>query len=118
MMTMAPLVLKKFCAGPVLAGAMPALLLVSACSDQGDEHQAGASGQQLFLQYCAACHGRSGEGKFIKGAPAIFETRLTRSEVAELVIEGRKGHRMPEFPRMRRHEAFAVATYFLTLSKR
>jgi mono/diheme cytochrome c family protein len=94
-----------------VALAAPLLLLASGCGNQGDEHAAGTPAPQLFAQYCAPCHGDKGQGVFIKGVPAINDTRLTQDQIAALIVQGDKEHNMPEFPRMKRADARSVAGY-------
>ncbi len=90
---------------------VPLLLMASGCGNQGDEHSAGTPAPRLFAQYCAPCHGDKGQGVFIKGVPAINDTRLTQDQIAALIVHGDKEHNMPEFPRMKQADARSVAGY-------
>lgn len=92
---------------------------VLACSKDGDEHPPGAAGARLFDAYCARCHGEDGAGKFLAGVPPNRETRLSREQIADLVIRGLPDHdRMPTLPRMSRGEALSLADHIATLRER
>jgi mono/diheme cytochrome c family protein len=54
-------------------------------------------GEQLYNQYCAACHGRGGEGNPTLGAPALNSTgtitQLTDGQIQRTIMTG--GEIMP-----------------------
>jgi mono/diheme cytochrome c family protein/DNA-binding beta-propeller fold protein YncE len=71
-------------------GAMP---LVSSALDL-------ARAERLFSQHCAVCHGAD-RGGYIGPALNSDETKLSRGEVAELILSGRPPTLMPQHPSWR-----------------
>lgn len=93
-------------------------LLFAGCTMDGDEHPPGTGGEEMYGQYCAGCHGSSGEGRFLLGVPSNRSTRLGASALADRILEvGRhdEHRRMPTFPKLKRSEALAIARHVLHL---
>jgi mono/diheme cytochrome c family protein len=63
-------------------------------------------GERLYTQYCAACHGKSGEGNLALEAPALNSTgtiwQFTDGELQRAILTG--GEIMPK------HEQFLTTT--------
>jgi cytochrome c6 len=64
-----------------------------------------ANGEELFLKYCALCHGKDGKAQNPAarklGVKDLSESKATDAEIEKQVIEGRKDERgslkMPAF---------------------
>ncbi len=64
-----------------------------------------ASGEELFVKYCALCHGKDGKAQNPAarklGVKDLSESKATDSEIEKQVIEGKKDDRsnlkMPSF---------------------
>ena len=83
------------------------------------------SGQQLFVQYCATCHGFSGEGNGPAGAYLSPKPRnLTKDtfkqgesfeQILKTITEGMSPSAMPSFGSLPETERRALAEYVLSL---
>ena len=68
----------------------------------GKEGQAqdGSQGQTLYMQYCIACHGATGDGNVLLGAPSLVDDVWlyggSPEEVGHSIAQGRNGF-MPAF---------------------
>ncbi len=97
----------------VLAG-IACLLMVTACDRVDDhDHPQLKTGEQFYNHHCSSCHGRSGDGTFLKGVPAVKYTEMKIREIVEHIRgHGRAGDtRMPQFSDMSVHEAERIAVY-------
>jgi len=82
-----------------------------------------ADGENIFLQQCAACHGRKGEGMQYVAPPlkgSAFVTSASLEDIKQVVQAGRSGADkkhpafpavMPPFPNLSDEEVNAVAEY-------
>lgn len=89
------------------------VLLVSGCSKKPD---ASSSGESLYSYYCAECHKKSGDGKFLMKIPANRMTNMSRADVTTLIINGHssKPHMKP-IPDISYSEARKITEYLWTL---
>jgi mono/diheme cytochrome c family protein len=54
------------------------------------------AGAKLYRQYCAACHGKNGEGA--KGAPGLHAAkRMSDADLLDILKNGRLKRGMPSF---------------------
>lgn len=67
----------------------------SAARPQAAVRNRPVSGQEVFQQYCAACHGPSGGGLPNLGIPLKEATRLSDDEIRRVIEHGRR--EMPDF---------------------
>lgn len=74
---------------PALVGLLMSFAGTGAADGQADI----ARGEQLYMQVCAACHGRRGKG--VPGSGEPFGNDLTPKTVVRTALEG--GERMPPF---------------------
>ena len=90
---------------------LPVLPLFFACGE--DEASRLTSGKALFEHYCAGCHQATGEGSFLRGAPAIKSTTLSKSELVAHILghERPEDSRMPTFDHLSSSQAEAIAVY-------
>lgn len=86
---------------------------LSGCKQDAPDEK--ADGKALFAHYCEECHGKAGNGKFLKGIPANTATRFTRQEVINLLLYGRQDRpAMPTFrDQLSPRQARKVADYLL-----
>ncbi len=68
-------------------------------------------GEQLFDNYCADCHPRTGRGDYLKRIPATLLARRSQSDLVEW-IRGVDQHRdMPSFIDLSAEQLEALAAY-------
>ncbi len=83
----------------------------------GEEHDAtlAASGEELYIDNCSACHGENGMGDRDQGAPnltdAIWLYGGDRDSLTETITYSRFGVMPPWSPRLSEAQIQAVATY-------
>jgi cytochrome c len=74
-------------------------------------------GAALYKAKCAACHGANGEGKI---GPALAGTKLSKTQVDDLLTKGAEGKKAPHakgVAGLTPDQASAIATYVGTLKK-
>lgn len=91
------------------------------------------AGQELFMQHCAHCHGKSGQGdgptaRFLSPVPAdLADGDFNRVDVSgsqgkqnlqRLLVTGIPGTAMPSFARLSHQESGSLAEYVQLLSAR
>ena len=71
------------------------VLCLAACSDEPPP-KAGATGEELYGYYCAACHRAEGTGAFLNGVPSVRYNTLSARELSDLI----HGHNRPANSKM------------------
>ena len=96
------------------------LLLVVLSGCYNDKPPAlSATGQQMYLDYCAGCHKASGVGKIFMGVPPAFAHELSRAEVVKLIREGDPRYsRMPTFPQISFSQGHKIVSYLRELKEK
>jgi mono/diheme cytochrome c family protein len=74
------------------------------------------SGEALFDEFCADCHGSSGGGSFLQGVPANRNTELNYWEVKIKIKHGSgEDSDMPVFKELTDSEVSKIASYLKSL---
>ena len=77
-------------------------------------------GQQLFTTYCAACHGPTGDGNPVLGAPRlsneIWLHGAGRSVIYDVITNGRMGQMPAQEPVLGDDRVHVLAAYVYSLS--
>jgi cytochrome c oxidase cbb3-type subunit 3 len=79
------------------------------------------AGRQTFLTYCAACHGPTGDGNPLLGAPSlaneIWLHGSGRSVILDVIANGRTNQMPAQAPLLGQDRARVLAAYVYSLSK-
>lgn len=71
------------------------VLCLAACSEEPPP-ETGATGEELYGYYCAACHRSEGTGAFLSGVPPVRYNVLSARELSDLI----HGHNRPANSKM------------------
>lgn len=99
------------------------VFLIAGCdsaSNQMDMSQTdvlvNASGEQLFNQFCAPCHKKSGVGNLFKGIPSNRRTKLTEEEINVLLHTGQLADKgMPDFSFLQAEQIESIVDHLQVL---
>ncbi len=97
------------------------LVILFGCSEENSQP---TTGRELYEYYCAACHGESGAGQFLRGIPPLIQNKflktvpLTPSQVKHK-IQGpeQPGRKMPSFTNISDNQARQIALYIRELNQ-
>ena len=97
------------------------LVLLYGCSEEKSQPK---TGRELYEYYCAACHGESGAGQFLRGIPPLIQNKflktlpLTPSQVKHKIQGSEQpGRKMPSFTNISDNEARLIAHYIRELNQ-
>ena len=105
----------------VTTGCIALAFIVAGCSSEPDEEaRAQMDGKALFESFCADCHGKKGEGKFLHGIPPNRHTEKSVTEVVRQIREGSNHakHPMPPMPQITPEEAHKISKYLIDTLKK
>jgi putative heme-binding domain-containing protein len=98
-----------------IAGVWIALCLLAGSPVALSQHATGSdvfSGEQAFQNYCANCHGKT--GNLIANVDlghGVFRRPYSDEELADIVVKGIPGTPMPATPNMSREQATQIVAY-------
>jgi len=102
---------------------MAVMLSVTACEPQDKEQQqqqqqqkfeAVAAGENLFIQYCSACHVRKGRGNYLKNIPVDLLARRSEAELMTWIRGSDKHREMPNFTQLSDEKRQQLSMYLLS----
>lgn len=95
---------------------------VLSLAGRGGEPARIAQGKQLFTTYCAACHGPTGGGNQLIGAPQltneIWLHGPSRKEILDVITKGRTNQMPAQLPALGADRVHVLAAYVYSLSRR
>lgn len=90
-------------------------VLIAACSNEPD---ASSSGEELYNFYCASCHKKNGDGKFLMRIPANKMTGMSKADVTTLIKSGHSSKpMMPPIEGISYTQARKITDYLWTLKR-
>jgi mono/diheme cytochrome c family protein len=94
---------------------LTSIAVLTACNSAHNDHDHPdlVSGKELYEHHRSDCHGQGGQGNLLKGIPSNLFTQFNQSELADLIVQGRKheGRNMPVMEKMSNSEARKIVTY-------
>jgi mono/diheme cytochrome c family protein len=86
----------------------------------GNEPEAVAAGQNLYLDHCSTCHGKSAEGT--KKRPSLLSSRVqqeaTEGDLHWLLVNGNPRRGMPSWSRLPDPQLWQLVSYLKSLAPR
>lgn len=109
--------------GPIIGedNVIAAAEYVMSLSGQEHDHALADKGQQVFTQNCAACHGATGEGNIVFGAPNLTDNTWLyqgdREGIRHSIREGRANVMPAQSEKIREEKIHLLTAYVLGLSQ-
>lgn len=99
-----------------LIAVIMSIVIFNSCQptdSQQKEDESKPNGKMVFVKNCRLCHGADGQ-LGLNGAANLAESKLTKSEIVEVVTHGRK-NMQPFESLLSKSEIDSVSNYLLTL---